>query len=603
MVKAESDMLLEASWEVCNKVGGIWTVITSKAHQIKKFYKDRYICIGPYFPKQVIGNFEEKPVPENYKEMCRDLETQGIVLHFGKWLIEGEPNLILIDYANFRSKVNDIKKELWEEFGVDSINSDNSDYNEPVVWSYATGMLIEKLAQINSNKIVAQFHEWLAGPGLLYLKKRNVKVGTVFTTHATVMGRALASANVDLFGKAEGKKKCNLELIDIDKEAYSYHTEGKHFIEKASANNADVFTTVSEITALEAAHVLKRKVDQVLPNGLDNEKFPTFEEDSIHHRKIRDSIREFAIHYFMPYYKFDIEKALFFFLVGRYEIRNKGIDTFIQSLSMINEKLKKEKSEKTIISFIFVPTGIRGIKQSILENRTFFNDIKEGLNNEINTIHNKILYTLTAGEKLTERTVFSDTFLDEMKKRMMKFSKSGTPPLVTHDLTDNNDPIINMLIDAGLQNRAEDRVKVIVYPIYLTGADSLLDLSYYESMQGCHLGVFPSFYEPWGYTPLEAAALGVASVTTDLAGFGKYIAQNTSRKKKHSGIFVLKRMERKDHEIISDLAEFMYKFSQLSRQDRVLNKIEAKRLAGLADWKNLVENYILAHNMAIKKAC
>ena len=181
----------------------------------------------------------------------------------------------------------------------------------------------------------------------------------------------------------------------------------------------------------------------------------------------------------------------------------------------------------------------------------------------------------------------------------MKFKKKSTPPLVTHDLIQYGDNIIDLLMKSGLDNMEDDKVKMIFYPIYLTGADGLLDLSYYESMQGCHLGVFPSFYEPWGYTPLEAAALGVSSVTTDLAGFGKYIQKK--KEKKYPGIFVLKRMDRKDNEINDDLSKFMYKFTKFSKQERVKNKIEAINLAGLADWKRLVKNYLQAHSMAIEK--
>ena len=181
----------------------------------------------------------------------------------------------------------------------------------------------------------------------------------------------------------------------------------------------------------------------------------------------------------------------------------------------------------------------------------------------------------------------------------MKFKKKGTPPLITHDLRDYEDPIVDLLLKSGLDNMEDDRVKIIFYPIYLTGADGLLDLTYYESMQGCHLGVFPSFYEPWGYTPLEAAALGVSSVTTDLAGFGKYIIRKKQRK--YPGIFVLRRIDKTDDGIIKDLSQFMYRFTNFSKQERVKNKIEAKKLAGLADWKRLVANYIQAHNMAVGK--
>ncbi|MBR9691998.1 hypothetical protein GOV06_04370 [Candidatus Woesearchaeota archaeon] len=600
MSKTKAEHLFEVSWEICNKVGGIWTVISSKVEQIERYYKRNYTCIGPYFSDKVAGQFEEEPAPEECKGMCNELETQGILLHFGKWLIKGEPNAILIDFTNFRFKTDEIKKELWDNFKVDSMSSNSIDYNEPIVWSYAAGIVIEKLAQIYNKKIVAQFHEWLAGPGLLYLKKNNANVATVFTTHATVMGRALASANIDLFCKPKkGSDKCNLQLMDIDKESYKYHTEGKHMIEKASANNADSFTTVSEITGLEATYVLKRKPDKILPNGLDNDKFPTFEEASIEHRIHRNQVREFVMYYFFPYYQFDIKKTLFFFLAGRYELKNKGIDIYIKALAKLNARLKAEKSEKTIIAFIWVPTAVRGIKTDILDNKTAFHDIKDELLEETNNISKNILYSIVSKQDLAKETVFPKKFLEDTKRKVLKFKKEGIPSLVTHELQQYGDPIINLLLESGLDNREDDKVKMIFYPIYLTGADGLLDLSYYESMQASHLGVFPSFYEPWGYTPLEAAALGVSSVTTDLAGFGKYILKK--KQKRHPGIFVLRRMDKTDDEIVENLARFMHRFAKFTKQGRVKNKIEAKKLAERADWKKLVSNYILAHNKAIEK--
>jgi glycogen(starch) synthase len=210
-----------------------------------------------------------------------------------------------------------------------------------------------------------------------------------------------------------------------------------------------------------------------------------------------------------------------------------------------------------------------------------------------------MLYTILSRKALVGENLFDKDFLDQMKIKIAKLNKKGTPPLSTHDLVDSNDEITKSLLSSELDNTEEDRVKVVFYPTYLNGADGLLDLTYYEAMTGCHLGVFPSFYEPWGYTPLEAAALGVSSVTTDLAGFGRFIANKNE--KKHPGVFVLKRMNKTDDEIVDELSSFMYKFVSDPKQDRVLNKIEAKRLASLADWKELIENYIEAHNEAIKK--
>ncbi|MDD5086461.1 MAG: glycosyltransferase, partial [Candidatus Nanoarchaeia archaeon] len=311
--------------------------------------------------------------------------------------------------------------------------------------------------------------------------------------------------------------------------------------------------------------------------------------------------REFIMFYFFPYYSFDLENTLFYFLCGRYEFRAKGIDVFIKSLANLNEKLKKTKSNKTIVAFFWVPGNIQGIKPELLENRSFFKDIRDSVSDNIEEIKNKIIYSLVSKNKVSEKSIFPDDFMNENKKKVMKLMRKGFPAVSTHDLHDEqNDMIIKALNENGLNNKKEDRVKVIFYPIYLTGADGLLDLSYYECMQGSHLGVFPSYYEPWGYTPLEAAALGVSSVTTDLAGFGRYINES-SRQNKNPGIFVINRMNKSDKQVVDELASSFYLFSSLSKADRIKNKMEAQHLASLADWETMVANYIEAHNLAIKK--
>jgi len=593
----QAEILVEVSWEVCNKVGGINTVLRSKAEQIVGYYGKNYYVIGPYFANKVVGEFEESLPEENLKKACDELRNQGIMLHFGKWLIKGEPNAILIDFNSFKSQTNDIKKILWDSFKIDSLRA-SYDYDEPLVWSYASGIVIEKLSKIWNKKIVAQFHEWLAGTGLLYIKKNNVPVGTVFTTHATILGRTLASSNFDLYASTNGGKPI-LSTIDTEKAAYDHHIESKHQVERSAAQNAEVFTTVSEITGLEATYTLKRKPDVLLYNGLDMGKFPTFEESSVKHGYFKNIIREFLLSYFFPYYSFDINDTLFYFLAGRYEFRDKGIDIYIEALKRLNEKLKEEKSTKTIVAFIWVPTGIRGIKSEFLESKIQFNNLKESLNSVMPIVRNNILYSIMAKNKITEDILFNKEFLFELKKTMAKIGKKGSPPLSTHDLIESNDEILKRLVETGLDNQEDDRVKAIFYPTYLNGADGLLDLTYDESMSGCHLGVFPSFYEPWGYTPLEAAALGVSSVTTDLAGFGRFLLKK--KEKDHPGIFVLKRMNRTDEQIINDLSNFMYKFAMFPKNDRVQNKIEAKTLAGLADWKFLIKNYINAQNLAIER--
>jgi glycogen(starch) synthase len=598
MIKPRADYLFEVSWEVCNKVGGIYAVIKSKLVQILDYYKENYCLIGPYFADKVVGQFQEELPLENLKNIFEELKRDGIICHYGKWLVKGEPKVILIDFTSFKQNLNEIKKELWDNFKIDSLRAPY-DYDEPIVWSYAAGKLLEKLFNLfKDKKLIAHFHEWLSGGALLYLKKNDVQIATVFTTHATVLGRTLVENEVDIFCLDESKR-CKLQIIDLEKEAYNYNIESKHQFEKVSALNSDVFTTVSEITEIEAQHILGRKADILLPNGLDMLKFPTFEERSIKHKFYKNKIKEFLLYYFFPYYTLDLENSLFYFIAGRYEFHNKGINVFIKALGKLNQRLKKENNKKTIFVFFWIPTGIRGIKPELLENRTFYQDIKDKIEEEMGDIKNNIIYTLVSQKKITKNVLFKEDFLLKIKKSILRLKKTGKPGLTTHDLVDENDIITKYFYQNALRNEKEDKVKVILYPIYLTGADSLLDLDYNQAIMGSHLGVFPSFYEPWGYTPVETAALGVSSVTTDLAGFGRYIIKKI--KKDIPGIFIIKRLNKNDDEVIEELFNVLYNFTNLSQQDRIANKIEARRLASLTDWKVLIENYIKAHNMAVER--
>jgi len=593
-VKPMSDYVFEVSWEVCNKVGGIYTVISSKIGPMMACYSSHYFAVGPFFTKQLRGVFEERVPPEDLKNVFARLEKEGIKCYFGKWLIEGEPNTILIDFSGFSIKTNDIKRELWEKFGVDSLGTIFYDFDEPTVWSYACGRLIEEFRNEKKDKIiVGQFHEWLSGAGLLYLKSRNIPVATVFTTHATMLGRSISGTGVNMYEI--------WDQIDCDQRARELGVLAKHLMEKACATNADCFTTVSQTTGKEAEHLLKKKPDIILPNGLDMTKFPTFEEASIKHKLYKERMKEFLLYYFFPYQSFDLDQTLFYFLCSRYEFHGKGIDIFIESLGRLNQKLKEENSQRTVVAFIWVPGNVRGIKQEILENRTYFEDIKDDIDDRATEIKNRIISLIVSKKEINEKNLFDEEFNLRNKAKVLRLMRKDNPPLTTHDIYDEqNDLVMKAFTSAGLLNRSEDRVKVIFYPIYLSGADGLLDLSYYESIQGSHLGVFPSYYEPWGYTPLESASLGVPAVTTDLTGFGLYIKEK-GRMSKYPGIYLLERLGKSHTEEVEDLTKILYEYSQLSKAERTRNKIEAKRLSLLADWQKLVRYYMEAHNMAVKK--
>ncbi|MBI3034387.1 glycogen/starch synthase [Candidatus Woesearchaeota archaeon] len=588
---AESLFCFEVSWEVCNKVGGIYTVVKSKAGRMIETYGERYFAIGPYFIKKALGEFEEKPAPDFLKGIFESLKKEGIVCHYGSWLIEAEANAILIDFTGFTARTNEVKAELWNNFKIDSLHTAYFDFDEPVVWAYSVGRLIEQFSR--ENRIVAHFHEWLSGAGILYLKGRKAGAATVFTTHATVLGRSMASSRINIYGASL--------KVNPEEDAYRLGINAKHQVEKCAASNADVFTTVSEVTAIEAERLLGRKPDVILPNGLNLDKFPTFDEASVRHNHFKAKIKEFITYYFFPYYTFDLDNTLIYFLSGRYEFHDKGVDIFIRSLAKLNSRLKQEKSDAAIVAFFWIPGNIKGIKPDLLENRTFYEDIKESIEDSTLEIKERLLYLSIAQKKIVDDELLGKDLMLEIKRKVMRLFRKGSPGLSTHDLSnEESDEIMGMFRNLGLSNAKEDRVKVVFYPIYLTGADRLLDLNYYEAMAGSHLGVFPSFYEPWGYTPMEAGALGVSSVTTDLAGFGKYISGETNNKKE-PGIFVIKRLDRSDEQVSDELLEVMHRFARMGKEERIRNKIEAKRIVSNADWKYFIKNYVEAHKLAARK--
>ncbi len=596
-IEPKADFIFEISWEICNQVGGIHTVITTKMPQMVEYYGENLCLIGPYFPEKVKGNFKEEACPAKYQKYFKELEKEGLKCHYGKWLIKGEPQIILIDFTDYWENADKIKTKLWKNYGIDSLKAGNRfdyDFDESVVWSYGAGKVLEKISPLfKEKKVVCQFHEWASGAALLYLKTKNSSFKSVFTTHATTLGRTLADDKRELYLK--------LKEFNPITEAYNYGIEAKHLLEKASAQNADVFTTVSKITSLETEHLLGIKPHFVLPNGLSLDKFATFEEMVLKHRTNRERIRRFLIYYFFPYYTFDIENTLIYFLAGRYEFHNKGIDLFIKSLGKLNKKLKKEKSEKTIITFFWVPANPRGIKRSIIESKEILKNIENTLKEHWSSVHSKILNELLEDGTTSLKNLLGMDLVKEIKRRQMKLEKKGTPPLSTHDLNNNKeDEILNAFQSEGLLNKEADPVKVILYPVYLTGNDGLLNLEYHKCIQASHLGVFPSFYEPWGYTPMETDALGVVPVTSDVAGFGNFIEEKADRSDE-TGTFVLPRFKKTEKQEIDGLLDILYEFYNFTHKERVQNKIKAREIASLAGWNILIKRYIKAHNLALEK--
>lgn len=577
--------LFEISFEVVNKVGGIYTVLTSKISALLKYIsRDHYFLVGPYFKEKAQGEFIEKKPPIFLQKIFKELETEEIFCHFGEWLTKDNPNVILFDFSNIKEKISEIKKYLWEKFGVDSLKAPE-DFDISLLFGFVVGKFFEK---IQNPDFILHFHEWQSGSALLYLHSSGFP--TVFTTHSTVLGRTLAGNGIDIYSKD----------IDVQKEVFNLNITAKHSLEKAIALNADVFTTVSEITAEECEKFLGRRPDIVLPNGLADESFLNFEDLTISHRLLKSRLNEFLFYYFFPYYSFNIKKTLYYFFTGRYEFQNKGIDIFIEALSELNKILKKEKGSKNIIAIFWAPIqNNKGIRPELSNSREIYLDIKDDFEEITQEVEENFLYYLLTQKPLDKNGIFGREFISNLERKIYRLKKEGLPPLTSHLIDEESDPIIQSFKKFNLLNNKDDKVKVVLYPIYLTGHDGLLNMTYREALIAGHLGVFPSFYEPWGYTPLETAALGVCSVTSDISGFGKFIEDN--RQNQDGGIFILKRKNSNRQEIIDRLTKILYDFSQFSKRERIENKIMARQLASLANWDRFILNYLKAYELSLKK--
>lgn len=583
---------------MANKVGGIYTVLVSKMSYALENVKN-YFAIGPYYQKSASSEFKEESPPENLAKVFSELERKyGIVCHYGRWLIEKSPRAILVDPARFREKINEVKGSMWQDFGIDSWGTDDW-YNEPVMWSKCTGLLIQEIAESGAfgNRVVAHFHEWLSGAGLLHLKSQKIKIPTVFTTHSTVLGRAIAESGQENLNEMINRGLESGQVVGNDK-VYQYYTQAKHLTEKATALNATVFTTVSDIMARECRFILGRKPDVVLPNGLDMNKFPAPNELARMHITNGDRIRNFLLGYFLPYYDVDFDDSIICFISGRFEFHNKGVDIFIDALGELNEKLKKAKQKKNVVAFIFIPAETHGKKPTVVEHLELFAKVEKAIEDETGKIEKRVLKSFIKGELPRDMGAFDSEFLQSLKALGERLkSMAGKLPPVTPFVLHGENSITKALADNGLMNRAQDRVKIIYYPAYLSEKDGMLAMNYYSAVSGFDVGVFPSYYESWGYTPLEAAALGLHSVTTDLSGYGQFIRKHL--KNGEMSIMVLHRDKKDDSDAARELEKLLYRIYCMSSEERAKSVGRAKELSMLADWSHLFENYIKAYGMAV----
>ncbi len=588
-------LLVEVSFEVGNKVGGIHTVLKTKARLMQHLFPE-YLLIGYYDERKSPPEFEEESPPPWLEEIIA--QVPGADFHYGTWLVPGRPRAVLVRPTGMWNQLNEIKYYYWDWYRIDSLRSDDW-FNTPVLWSYVVGTFLRRLSE--EKEIAAIFHEWLSGGALLYLRKFAPHVPTVFHTHATILGRTLANAGVDIYSMIdEGNRRGEEAPIEL---AYKYGIEAKHLMERASAQNAHVFTTVSSPTAVECKYMLGREPDYVLPNGLDMERVPPMEEISVMHTENEKVITDFVRAFFGPYYDFDPSNYLYFFFSGRYDLRAKGLDVLIDALSILNERLKWEHSEKGVVFFFWVAGPVYPPNPEVLDNLTKYRNIVNHVEKVLPHVRERIIADVTAG-KLPVSDLLSENFLYDLRRILYTFKgkRGKLPPISTH-LCPSDDYIFRRLQEVGLLNRPDDRVKVVYYPAYLSPGDGLLGLSYLDAVTGAHLGVFPSYYEPWGYTPLETAAMGVPAITTDVSGFGQYLRSIYGDWiSAGSGILVLPRRNLDDTSFAEMLANTMHHILTMPRRERLEKKIEAKHMARNASWENVINRYRIAVDLAVRRA-
>lgn len=532
--------LFEVSWEVCNKVGGIYTVIATKSLFLKEKLHRHHILVGPDVWMDTDANPDFSEDPLLFRPWKAAAAAEGLRVRVGHWNVPGSPIAILVDFRQFITKQNEILTEYWKLFRVDSISGD-WDYKENALFGYAAGKVIESFYKFNltaSDKVVAQFHEWQTGAGLLYVKASKIPVATVFTTHATVVGRCLAGNNLPLYDK--------LDSFDADAMAKEFNVTARHSLEKMSAKNADVFTTVSDITARECERFLGRKVDMVTPNGFENSFTPATPES---YAALRSAARKRLVEVATAMSGEEVpENAVLLGIGGRYEYRNKGLDVFLDAL----DKVKRSGySGAPIHAFIMIPSGHNGPDKRLVA-------------------------------------------------KMEGQGEEGYTTRVSHYLMDpEGDVLTRRMSELGLLNSPGDKVKVYFIPSYLTGSDGVLNMKYYDLLVGLDLGVFPSYYEPWGYTPLESLAFSVPTLTTTLSGFGTWVGDHY--KGAHPGITVLPRSDSNYFEVVDGVADRILEIASLDSSQRKEYMANARDVASIALWENQITYYARAYATALDK--
>ncbi|CAG8494010.1 5030_t:CDS:2 [Ambispora gerdemannii] len=594
-------LLFEIAWEVANKVGGIYTVIKTKAPVTCQEYGDRFTLIGPLSYKTAAAEVEpEEPTTPHVREVLQCMASQGVRYMYGRWLIEGAPRVILFDTQSVIDRMDEWKGDLWNVANIPSPPND-TETNEAILFGYLIAWFLGEFTQRERDKaIIAHFHEWLSGVAIPLIRKRHIDVTTIFTTHATLLGRYLCAGSVDFYN--------NIQNFTVDEEAGKRGIYHRYCVERAASHCSDVFTTVSDITAYEAEHLLKRKPDGILPNGINVVKFSAMHEFQNLHAVNKQKIHNFIRGHFYGYYDFDLDNTLYFFTAGRYEYRNKGVDMFIESLARLNDRLKACNSPMTVVAFIIMPAATHSFTVEALKGQAVTKSLQETVKDITDKIGQRIFEKAAryTGGDITGAVIDPSELLSAeekvlLKRRVIALKRNTLPPIVTHNMADDsNDPILNQLRRLHLFNNPSDRVKVIFHPEFLNANNPLIGMDYDDFVRGCHLGVFPSYYEPWGYTPAECTVMGLPSITTNLSGFGCYMDETIENPADY-GIYIVDRRMKSVEESIQQLANYMLTFAQKTRRQRINQRNRTERLSDLLDWKIMGMEYVRARKLALHR--
>ncbi|MDO4511638.1 MAG: glycogen/starch synthase [Bacteroidales bacterium] len=542
------DLLFETSWEVCNKVGGIYAVLSTKAKTLQQQHKDKVVFIGP----DIWTKDNESPFFTESKSLLADWKEKvsfpaGMTVRVGRWNIPGKPIAILVDFKSLFQYKNELYAKMWDHYKVDSLHA-YGDYDEACAFAYGSALVIESLVKfkkMEQQKVIAHFNEWTTGMGLLYVKSYLPGVATVFTTHATSIGRSICGNGKPLYDYMKG--------YNGDQMAGELNMESKHSLEKAAAQNADAFTTVSDVTARECEQLLERK-PIVTPNGFELNFVPKGAKYAESREAARKRLLQAASALTGETYDDD---TFLLATSGRCEFRNKGLDVGIDALNVVRYEINKlQKSKRKIIAFITVPGWTDAPRTDLVE-------------------------AMEAEEKGTK--LFD--------------------PIITHSIHNfDSDPIYGKLNYLGLRNEAFDKVKVIYVPSYLNGNDGVFNMSYYDLLIGFDLTIFPSYYEPWGYTPLESVAFAVPTITTDLAGFGQWVVNEQGNDARKSGVEVIHRTDSNYSPTVMQVAHgIMDVFSMKPAEWHKLSRA-AQKTAKMALWSNFIKYYDTAYAQALDSA-